>query len=241
MLNESLKTTIKDYIFKPEFVNQIYYNYMLSVIRPDLSDKIITDMDFNTYDFCTYKEGMGLSFSEHMVYKTLNRMEFYSPIPMDSNRIEDAKFMRERFYSIYCNKMVPILLGEVPNYPIPLMDEVKLNGPPSVLEVLVAFAIRIEDDILHDDTKGYRAHCWFKIMMDNLGLSEYFGNSKFIPEQESKVQMIVDIFRDRAYSPSGVDGALFPNDRFSDKINDCRDVDLWYQMSIWFSMHPEVI
>lgn len=239
MAVEDSKTMIK-IAFKPEFVRQIYNNYMLSIIRPDIKRGLFTDEDFINYQYHTYDENYGLTFGEHMVYKILDSMEFYSPIPMDINREGDARDMRYNFYHIYCDKVIPMLLGEIPRSDMPTMSEIGLEGSASVFEVLVAFATRIEDDILHDDTKGYRAAKWFRVMMDNLGLSQYFNKKKMTQEDCDSVRMTINIMLDQSYSPSGTDGALFPNDRFSDKIRDCRDVELWYQMSIWFSMHPEI-
>ena len=78
--------------------------------------------------------------SYYILLKTLHKREFYGFIPNDSNRINDGKKLREIFVSEYG-------IDDRREYDI-CIDA--LSGPCSVLEMMVALAKRIEDDILFD-------------------------------------------------------------------------------------------
>lgn len=107
----------------------------------------------------------------------------------------------------------------------------------SMLEMLVAFAQRIDRDIMYDpDINEDRSSTWFWIMMNNCGLSTY-TDEKFISHNPNEVALdsdlndIIDTFNDRKYDWKGV-GGLFPVDDHS--RGDYKYVDLWYQMQDYF-------
>lgn len=135
---------------------------------------------------------------------------FHSVIPLDDNRAEDGIELR----SLY-------------------REETKSTGAEApddqcrVLELLTAFAMRIERDIFHEDSKGDRTYKWFWEMFKNLGLDKYPDNKIFYNETDSaEVDHILDVFLDRKYNKNGV-GGLFPLNKTK---NDQRKVELWYQM-----------
>jgi hypothetical protein len=135
------------------------------------------------------------------LFKKLAEQEFYSLIHNDENRLEDGLNLRDVF------------AGN--NY-------VKFFGPCSVLEMLVALAIRIEE-ILKDPEKGDRTTDWFWGMITNLGLKEDDDN---IANQDYVNTIILITFLERRYSPTG-EGGLFPL-RYPEQ--DQRGIEIWYQL-----------
>ena len=150
---------------------------------------------------------------EHRNYKELMRylhsVAFTSKIPKDENRIIDGLNLRDDFMDE----------EDVRGY---------LSGPCSILEMMVAFSIRIEIDITGDPGKDDLGR-WFWVMIKNLGLLEY-DDRHF---DEEKVGEITHIFLSRSYSKSGK-GGLFP--LYHPKTNQ-RETELWYQMQKYLSEH----
>lgn len=135
----------------------------------------------------------------------------WSPaIPMDGNRAEDGISLRRRF-----------ALSEGFGYEI--YDY--LNGPCSVLEMMLALAIRCEEDYMDDPLMGNRTSQWFWNMVVNLGLGA-MDDSKYDHEY---VESCVLRFLNRDYEPDGR-GGLF---RLRTSTVDLRDVEIWDQC-IWY-------
>lgn len=140
----------------------------------------------------------------------LHKTEFRYSIFNDDNRADDGvdlrfRFARENGYS-----------RSVVRY---------LDGPCSVLEMLVALAYRCEEHIMDDPDIGDRTGQWFWVMIRNLGLDSMTDNNF----DEGYVDRKVNIFLDREYASNG-EGGLFV-------VNNCaydlRDVEIWYQMC-WY-------
>lgn len=142
----------------------------------------------------------------------LHNIEFRYSIPMDANREEDGIYLRYRFIT---EVGIPKNYQEVYAY---------LNGPCSVLEMMIALAIRCEESIMDDPDIGDRTSEWFWLMMKNLGL-DYMSDRKFdrdIAEEK------ISIFLDRKYKRNGEGGLFVVNGR-----RDLRKVEIWYQMC-WY-------
>lgn len=142
----------------------------------------------------------------------LHNIEFRYSIPMDANREEDGIDLRYRFIT---EVGIPKNYQEVYGY---------LDGPCSVLEMMIALAIRCEESIMDDPDIGDRTSEWFWLMMKNLGL-DYMSDRKFdrdIAEEK------ISIFLDRKYKRNG-EGGLF----VVDGRRDLRKVEIWYQMC-WY-------
>ena len=97
----------------------------------------------------------------------------------------------------------------------------------SVLEVMYGLALRGEDTIMADEDYGDRASMWFWIMVKSLGLYD-MTDDKY---DYDFVEHTIARFLERDYEPDGR-GGLFtiPNCK-----RDLRDVDIWMQMSLFFS------
>lgn len=142
----------------------------------------------------------------------LHNIEFRYSIPMDANREEDGIDLRYRFIT---EVGIPKNYQEVYGY---------LDGPCSVLEMMIALAIRCEESIMDDPDIGDRTSEWFWLMMKNLGL-DYMNDRKFdrdIAEEK------ISIFLDRKYKRNGEGGLFIVNGR-----RDLRKVEIWYQMC-WY-------
>lgn len=139
-------------------------------------------------------------------------VDFYYNIPMDGNRYEDGINLRYRFADEKGYKY---------RYIAPFIDDV----PCSVLEMMVALALRIEEHITGDPDVGDRTSRWFKDMLKNCGLYE-MTDEHF--SRRSAVGIITDVL-ERRYKKNG-DGGLF---RLNRARNDLRNVEIWYQ-AMWY-------
>lgn len=139
-------------------------------------------------------------------------LDFYYLIDMDSNRGIDGLDLRYRF--CYEKKYEYSELGSE------LGDK-----PCSVLEMMIALALRFEEQIMDDPDVGDRLPIWFRNMLDSLGLS-YMDDRQF---NEQRAYQIISTFLNRQYMPNGKGGLFY----IPDCRRDLRDVELWYQ-ACWF-------
>ena len=99
------------------------------------------------------------------------------------------------------------------------------DEPCSVLEMMVALAIRCEESIMDNPVYGDRTGQWFWNMIVSLGL----GSMTDEMYDRDYVDNIVDRFLDRDYSPDGR-GGLFT---IRDCEYDLRDVEITHQL-YWY-------
>lgn len=142
----------------------------------------------------------------------LHDMEFEYSLPMDGNRAEDGIDLRYRF-------------GYEQEYEGPIVATYLDDRACSVLEMLVALAIRCEEHIMDDPDIGNRTGQWFWSMIVNLGLDS-MGDDDFDIDY---VNGAVLAFLDRKYKRNG-EGGLFTVKNFK---RDLRLVEIWYQMC-WY-------
>lgn len=140
----------------------------------------------------------------------LHNIQFTYLMKNDENRAADGVNLRYQF--AYEHNY-----GNISEY---------LNGPCSVLEMMLALSIRCEQHIMDDPDIGDRTSNWFWLMINNLGLKSMTDsnfNKSFTIER-------IDIFLKRAYEPNG-EGGLFMVD------NDCdmRTTEIWYQMCAYLN------
>lgn len=140
----------------------------------------------------------------------LHSVEFTYLLSRDENRASDGIALRHRFSYEY---------DDIEN------ADLYLTGPCSILEMLVALALRCEEDIMDDPGIGDRTKQWFWGMVNNLGLG-HMDDERF---DEDDARYIIYRFLDREYEPDGI-GGLFT-------IRDCecdlRQVEIWYQLC-WY-------
>lgn len=146
-----------------------------------------------------------ISYRKLLTY--LHNTEFVYSIRKDRNRAQDGICLRDRFVD---------LKGYAP-----YMSDY-IDGPCSVLEMMVALAIRCEESLMDDPVLGDRTGQWFWGMIRSLGLGGMY-DSLF---DECLVRDIVTRFLNREYEPDG-HGGLFT---IRNAHRDMRDIEIWYQM-----------
>lgn len=138
----------------------------------------------------------------------LHSMEFTYTIPRDENRAADGVDLRWRFaYLENCRDLYEYL-----------------EGPCSVLEMMIALSIRCEN-MMDDPRKGDRTAQWFWGMITNLGLGA-MHDANF---DKKYVESAVERFLNREYEPNG-EGGLFT---VRNRDTDLRTVEIWYQLC-WY-------
>lgn len=140
----------------------------------------------------------------------LHDIEFRYSLPMDENRANDGIYLRYTFSHFVLG------LRNTSEY---------LDGPCSVLEMMVALAVKCEEDIMDNPAMGDRTGQWFWGMISSLGLS-YMIDSRYC---EPVVDEVIDRFLEREYDPDGT-GGLFtiPN-----SPRDLRDAEIFHQLC-WY-------
>ena len=142
----------------------------------------------------------------------LHSVDFEYINPMDGNRAEDGVDLRYRFGYQY-------------SYEGPMIATYLDDRPCSILEMMVALAIRCEEHIMDDPDIGNRTGRWFWIMITNLGL-DYMDDDSFVLAEADEV---IERFLNREYGRHG-EGGLFTIEHCR---RDLRTVEIWYQMC-WY-------
>lgn len=152
-------------------------------------------------------------FSKHVTYRKLlarlHNINFTWFVPRDDNRADDGIQLRRR-YGLCMDDM------RLPDY---------ISGPCSVLEMMVALAIRCEETIMDNTAYGDRTGQWFWHMIHNLNLSG-MRDSEF---DRDYVDSVIGRLLDREYEPDG-QGGLFTVKQCP---CDMRTVEIWCQM-LWY-------
>lgn len=104
-----------------------------------------------------------------------------------------------------------------------------LNGPCSMLEMLIALAIQIDVQIMQGPYEKDRSVEWFWEMLRNLGISE-FDDYHFSSENARIIRDALDRINTRRYCKDG-SGGLYP---LKNANSDQRFVPIWVQMQEYF-------
>lgn len=140
-------------------------------------------------------------------------LEFTWTVEFDENRAMDGIYLRNQF-KVESGLECPF------NW---------VEWPCSILELLLALSIKIEDTVMYSLDEGDRTAEWFWIMVDNLGISQ-FDDSHWSAESVSIVCDAICIFLNRSYEYDGTKG-LFP---LSNPKEDQRNLEIWWQMHEYF-------
>ena len=173
------------------------------------------ELKFDYFDWmyglvCDTKYPKKLSYRKLLNF--LHNIDFTYQLAMDSNRFEDGIELRYRF-------------GNENRYDCSVIASYLDDSPCSVLEMLIALSIRLEEHIMDDPEIGDRTGQWFWNMITNLGLGS-MDDRKF---NENRVEDIVTRFLERQYEPNG-QGGLFTLENCH---YDLRKVEIWYQ-ACWY-------
>lgn len=102
----------------------------------------------------------------------------------------------------------------------------------SVLEVLIAFALRIENDIMYRPGEE-RVTRWFWEFIENLRID--ITNSDWTEANEIHVDRTISRFINRCYDINGECGGIFVADMDAVYPNDYSKMPLWTQMQSYAS------
>lgn len=141
----------------------------------------------------------------------LHETEFVSAIPMDDNRAVDGMDLRYRF-------------GDECSFPPPMITSLLDDTPCSVLEMMVALAVRCEEHIMDDPDIGDRTGKWFWGMIRNLrleGMNDFRFDNRYVDD-------ILVRLLERRYRKNGEGGLFTVNNG-----RDMRKTDIWYQMNYY--------
>lgn len=146
--------------------------------------------------------------------EVLFETDFYYTVNNDCNRATDGEHLRESYisqssYSDYSSI---------------------LRRPCSVLEMMIALAIRIEEEIVWDPDKGNRTVVWFWEMVQNLGLDDLDDRVFEKNNGYDECDFALGVMLGRTYTRDGR-GSLFPMPGFDGNM---RQMELWYQMNQYF-------
>lgn len=145
-----------------------------------------------------------------VLWKIYNQ-NFSPSLRMDLNRVADGYKLREMFVRFNCYDR-----NDISEY---------MNMPSNLLEVIIAIAMRCENDIMIDLEEGDHFERWFWRMIFNLG----FGDMTNLNYDELEADRILNRFALRRYSPDGY-GSLFYIEGCQ---SDMRKVDIWTQLN-WY-------
>ena len=177
-----------------------------------MSKKEIENEYFEWMYRMVFDEEHSEKLSYRRLLRELHKIDFCYSIAMDGNRAEDGIDLRYRF-------------GYEKGYESSMIAAYLDNRPCSILEMMLALAIRCEEHIMDNPEFGNRVGQWFWNMIVNLDLgSMNDGNFNL-----ARVDDIVRCFLARDYAPNGK-GGLFTVEHCG---RDLRQVEIWYQMC-WY-------
>lgn len=151
--------------------------------------------------------------SYKMMLSCLRDAEYTYIVPMDANRYEDGIDLRYRFAYEKGLNQAEVLDADL--------------YPCSIFEMLLAIALRVEDNIMSDTEYGNRTSIWFWEFIRNLGLLQ----ADDIHFDNGYVSSVLRGFLNREYEADG-HGSIV---RISDPRKDCRPAELWMQVMWYFN------
>lgn len=150
--------------------------------------------------------------AHHKLLAHLHGVDFFYKIALDGNRAEDGVELRYRFGCLF-------------RYPEAEIAAYLDDRPCSVLEMMVALAVRAEEHIMVNPDIGNRTAEWFWGMVESLGLGS-MTDERF---DVNYVDKLIFRFLNRQHKPNG-EGGLFTIKNYR---RDLRSVEIWYQMC-WY-------
>lgn len=148
----------------------------------------------------------------YKLFHYLYSKEFTYTLEMDGNRYDDGIELRYRF-------------GYEQNFSQALIADSIDDCPCSILEMMVALAIRMEEHIMVNPDIGDRTGKWFWEMLDSLGLDDMDDqryDSGFTEDTISR-------FLEREYDFNGKGGLFY----LKKCDRDLRNMEIWYQ-ACWY-------
>ncbi len=150
---------------------------------------------------------------------TLHSYEFEWFLPLDEDRAINGIELRRTFLS----SMPSDYIND---------DEIDIfmMRPCSVLEMLIALAIDIQEELMWNPDKGNRTVSWFWLMITNLNLNDLDDRHYISEKADAKVDDILTRWMHRDFDPDGT-GSIFPIEGCNE---DLRSELIWYQANQYF-------
>ena len=158
---------------------------------------------------CSLVEKPRSSRNYDILLNHLHGVDFDYILPLDGDRAEHGIELRYRF-------------GRERGYHDAMIASYLDDRPCSILEMMVALAVRCEERIMWDPDIGDRTNLWFWDMIKSLGLTS-------MDDENYDMEYVEDVifkFLNRTYKPNGK-GGLFT---VKNAGCDLRNVEIWYQM-----------
>ena len=182
---------------------------------------VATDVEIKNAYFSWLVNKVQIDDMHWCLMRRLHQKDFFwlESVSHDANREQDGMDLREDFADDSEWRKEDILEA--------------LAGPCSVLEMLVALAMRIERDIMYTPDDGDRTGEWFKLMLDNMKLLPMTDTDYFQPY----VDQILEDIMSRHYKKNSK-GSIFPVKNTQGK--DWRNTEIWMQMMAYFNEHSRL-
>lgn len=171
-----------------------------------------TDIHEEYYSWMIGKIKNSLSNRYNNLLCKLDAIQFTCTRPLDDNRAMDGIDLRYRF-------------GYEQDIPSRIIAYELDYRPCSVLEMMVALALRCEEFVMADNEKGDRTNVWFWEMIQSMGLIEYTDKHYSDGGVAKKVTHCLD----REFDRNG-HGWFFVIDH---PYEDLVDVDIW-TAAMWY-------
>lgn len=191
-------------------IEQIYFNWLYD------------SMNGGRIQVYTYKD----------LFAELYSTKFRAMLDKDNDRASDGYDLRYRFAEYICdkdNKMDLNKYYESTNKINATIDEITKSldtvGDFNLLELLIALAIKCEEQFMSDPSYGNRTQQWFWNMITNLGLGE-MRDGAFNVDTYNK---IINTFLDHRYTRDGKGGLFYVRN----SPEDMRNIDIWKQLLIY--------
>lgn len=157
---------------------------------------------------CSIVHTEGVSFEKLLSF--LKHKEFKWITDRDRNRAKDGIALRYRFARTVRKDESANLTMRV------------LKGPCSILEMMVALALRCEETIMDNPAYGNRTSQWFWSMVTSLGLGGMHDDNF----DEKEADRIIRRFIHKEYEPNGKGGLFY----IRNTEEDLREMEIWAQM-----------
>lgn len=173
---------------------------------------------------CSYFEWLCDIIGANQEYKSyyilcgeLHKHKFLVKVKRDENRANDAIALRTK----YVEKVYIFWEDQEKNFPMKDVPEA------TIFEMLVALAMRMEDQLLDEEHNYDRTSEWFWMMIKNLGLDIYDDENYNQYDSNKIISDTITRLNERTYHRNGT-GGLFP---LIGKVSkDQRKLEIWYQM-----------
>ena len=159
-------------------------------------------------DFVYDEKRMSRGLSYNKMFSFLFDTPFHWIMTMDENRAADGIDLRYRY-------------GRERGIADPIIASYLDDRECSMLEMMVALALRMENQIMENPDVGNRVGQWFWDMVVSLDIN--MPDSRF---DYGRFERCIETFTARSFKPNG-EGGLFT---VTTTAKDMRNTEIWYQM-----------